>query len=119
MSDLISRQAAIKAIEDLQDCYNGFSDTYDKACIIGVIEEVPPIDPTKQGLTNREYLATLSNEELSNTIYDVIVDGIGRRYNSSRLGVAQWLGELYRENDFTKGFAYYADNKKIRDEVEE
>ena len=44
MSDLIGRQAAIKAIEDLQDCCNGFSDTYDKACIIGVIEEVPPIE---------------------------------------------------------------------------
>lgn len=41
MSDLISRQAAIKAIENLQDCYNGFSDTYDKACIIGALEEVP------------------------------------------------------------------------------
>ena len=39
--DLISRQAAIKAIENLQDCYNGFSDTYDKACIIGVLEEIP------------------------------------------------------------------------------
>ena len=49
MGDLISRQAAIKAIEDLQDCYNGFSDTYDKACIIGVIEEVPPIEPIKHG----------------------------------------------------------------------
>ena len=51
MSDLISRQAAIKAIEDLQNCYNGFSDTYDKACIIGVIEEVPPIEaePVKHG----------------------------------------------------------------------
>lgn len=45
MSDLISRQAAIKAIEDLQDCYNGFSDTYDKACIIGVLEEVPSAQP--------------------------------------------------------------------------
>ena len=45
MSDLISRQVTIKAIEDLQDCYNGFSDTYDKACIIGVIEEVPSIEP--------------------------------------------------------------------------
>lgn len=49
MSDLISRRAAIKAIEDLQDCYNGFSDTYDKACIIGVIEEVPPIEPVRHG----------------------------------------------------------------------
>ena len=43
--DLISRQAAIKAIENLQDCYNGFSDTYDKACIIGVIEEIPTAQP--------------------------------------------------------------------------
>lgn len=41
MTDLIDRQAAIKAIEALQDCYNGFSDTYDKACIIGVLEELP------------------------------------------------------------------------------
>ena len=41
MSDLISRQDAIKAIEDLPNCYNGFSDTYDKACIIGTLEELP------------------------------------------------------------------------------
>ena len=41
--DLISRRAAIDAILDLQDCYNGFSDTYDKACIIGVLEELPPV----------------------------------------------------------------------------
>ena len=41
MNDLISRQDAIKAIEDLPNCYNGFSDTYDKACIIGTLEEVP------------------------------------------------------------------------------
>lgn len=45
MADLIDRQAAIKAIEDLQDCYNGFSDTYDKACIIGALEEVPSAQP--------------------------------------------------------------------------
>lgn len=46
MSDLISRQDAIKAIEDLQDCYNGFSDSYDKACIIGVLEELPAAQQT-------------------------------------------------------------------------
>jgi len=44
MSDYISRQAAIKTIEGLHDCYNGFSDCYDKACIIGVLEEVPAAD---------------------------------------------------------------------------
>lgn len=42
--DLISRQSAIKAIEDLPNCYNGYSDAYDKACIIEVLEELPPID---------------------------------------------------------------------------
>lgn len=51
MTDLISRRAAIKAIDDLPNCYNGYSDTYDKACIIGVLEELPPIDavPVKHG----------------------------------------------------------------------
>lgn len=48
MSDLIERQAAIKAIENLQDCYNGFSDTYDKACIIGALEEVPSAQPEQR-----------------------------------------------------------------------
>ena len=43
--DLINRQDAIKAIEDLPNCYNGFSDTYDKACIIGTLEEVPSAEP--------------------------------------------------------------------------
>ena len=62
-------------------------------------------------MTNREYLSTLTNEELANTIYDVIVDRVGRRYNSSRLGVAQWLGEEYRKEDFYKGFTYYNNNR--------
>lgn len=49
MSDLISRRAAIKAIDDLPNCYNGYSDTYDKAYIIGVLDELPSIDPVKHG----------------------------------------------------------------------
>ena len=44
MSDLISRQDAILAIEDMPNAYNGWSDTYDKACIIGVLEELPSAD---------------------------------------------------------------------------
>lgn len=44
MNDIISRNMAIKAIEDLPNCYNGYSDTFDKACIIGVLEELAPID---------------------------------------------------------------------------
>ena len=44
MDEYIDRHKAIEAIEDLHDCYNGFSDTYDKACIIGVIEEIASAD---------------------------------------------------------------------------
>lgn len=47
MSDLISRQAAIKAIDNLPNCYNGYSDTYDKAYIIGTLEEVPTAEPKR------------------------------------------------------------------------
>lgn len=43
--ELISRKAAIKAIDDLPSCYNGYSDTYDKAYIIGVLEELPSAQP--------------------------------------------------------------------------
>ena len=43
LSDLIDRETAIQAIMDLPDCPNGCSDTYDKACIIGVLEEVPTV----------------------------------------------------------------------------
>ena len=47
MTDLISRRAAIKAIDDLPNCYNGYSDTYDKAYIIGVLEELPSAEPKR------------------------------------------------------------------------
>lgn len=41
MADYISRGKAIEAIMDLPNCPNGYSDTYDKECIIGTLEEVP------------------------------------------------------------------------------
>lgn len=47
MADYISRQKAIEAIMDLPNCPNGYSDTYDKACIIGMLEEVPTADVVK------------------------------------------------------------------------
>lgn len=45
---LIDADALKKDVLDLQDCYNGFSDTYDKACIIGVIDEQPTIEPDRK-----------------------------------------------------------------------
>ena len=42
--DLIRRSDAIKAIEELPNAYNGWSDAYDKAYIISTLEEVPKAD---------------------------------------------------------------------------
>ena len=44
MAEYISRQKAIEAIMDLPNCPNGYSDTYDKACIIGMLVDVPTTD---------------------------------------------------------------------------
>ena len=45
--NLIDKDALKKDVLDLPNCYNGFSDTYDKACIIGVIDEQPTIEECK------------------------------------------------------------------------
>ena len=47
MSDQIRRADAIKAIEDLPNAYNGWSDAYDKAYVIGTLEEVPTVEPKR------------------------------------------------------------------------
>jgi len=48
MKKLIYLEDAIKAIMDLPDCPNGYSDTYDKARVIGVLEDVPSAQPEQQ-----------------------------------------------------------------------
>jgi len=42
--DLIKRSDAIRAIDELPNAYNGWSDAYDKAYIIGTLEEAPSAD---------------------------------------------------------------------------
>ena len=44
MPRYIDADKLIKDVGNLHDCYNGFSDTYDKACIIGLVEEQPTAD---------------------------------------------------------------------------
>lgn len=48
---LIDADKLKQNVLDWEDCYNGFSDTYDKARIIGEIEEQPTIDaePIRHG----------------------------------------------------------------------
>lgn len=47
--DVISRQAAIDAVNGMPDCPNGYSDTYDKAHIIAVLEDVPSVQTDMSG----------------------------------------------------------------------
>ena len=42
--DLIKREDAIKAIDDMQNGYDGWTDRFDKAQIIQTLEEVPKAD---------------------------------------------------------------------------
>ena len=58
MSDLIKREDAIEAIEELPNAYNGWSDAYDKAYIIGALEEVPSAD-RPQGEWIKDNLGTV------------------------------------------------------------
>ena len=44
---LIDADVLIKEVEDFPNCYNGWSDAYDKAYIIGAIEEAPTIEPKR------------------------------------------------------------------------
>ena len=41
---LIDADELKKEVDNFQNCYNGWSDTYDKSFIIGAIEEQPSID---------------------------------------------------------------------------
>ena len=56
MSDLIKREDAIEAIEELPNAYNGWSDAYDKAYIIGALEEVPSADRQQEWIPCSERL---------------------------------------------------------------
>ena len=48
-------------------------------------------------VTNREYMESLSSEELAKFLYFRIFNGVGPQYPDSIAGVADWLDEEYKE----------------------
>lgn len=48
---LIDADKLRKDVLDLPNCYNGFSDTYDKAMIVDLVDEQPTVEaePTRHG----------------------------------------------------------------------
>lgn len=68
MSDLIKRSDAIKAIEELPNAYNGWSDAYDKAYIIGTLEEVPKADRPQKVIAQ----VTFDEEKLREIVKEAV-----------------------------------------------
>ena len=58
----ISRQEAIEAVECLPNCYNGYSDTYDKSCFIGLLEDLPSVQPEIIRCKDCQYQSKGQNE---------------------------------------------------------
>lgn len=56
---LVDADALTADILALQDCPNGYSGTYDKEHIIGIIEEQPTVEPTLYGY-KIEHLALIA-----------------------------------------------------------
>ena len=55
MSKYYKAEDVIREIEEMENCYNGWSDTYDKAQIIGVLEELPTIEVSEDCIS-REWV---------------------------------------------------------------
>lgn len=72
MSKLIYVDRLKKDILDLQDCYNGFSDTYDKSYIIGVIDEQPTVEERKTGkwIHGREIAREMIGDAIVSIFYE-------------------------------------------------
>ena len=80
---LIDADKLKKDVLDLQDCYNGFSDTYDKACIIGVIDEQPSAQPEPHWIPCSERLPEIDMSYPHYVCYLV-------QYDSGNMDVASW-----------------------------
>ena len=97
MDDLIRRKDAIKAVESLQNCYNGFSDSYDKACIIGLLEEVPATSTCDFWDSESNYCALYrpsaqpewNNHTVACLLAELFDDTCACNYN----GIDEWLPE--------------------------
>ena len=50
---MIDADALKKEVDNFPNCYNGWSDTYDKAYIIEAIEEAPTIEPKRGEWVNQ------------------------------------------------------------------
>lgn len=86
MSDLIKREDAIKAIDELPNAYNGWSDAYDKAYIISTLEEVPSADRPQKVIAQ----VTFDEEKLREIVKEA-VERIKEEYEIVDRPQGEWI----------------------------
>ncbi len=77
---LIDADQLRKDVLDLPNCYNGFSDAYDKACIIDLIDDQPTVEPhwipCSERLPNSQTEVIVScRDDSADTIYRYTTSG--------------------------------------------
>ena len=93
--DLIKRSDAIKAIEELPNAYNGWSDAYDKAYIIGTLEEVPSADSPQKVVAQ----VTFDEEKLREIVKEA-VERFKEEYEIADRPQGEWTErEVFRSDD--------------------
>ena len=102
---LIDADALIKAVEDFPNCYNGWSDAYDKAFIIEAIEDAPTIEADRK---------TENDSEKPNNCEPKICDTC--RYYNSNIPCGSTPSACKEADKFAKEFVDGL--KKLKPKVE-
>ena len=95
MMKLIDKDALKKDVLDLPNCYNGFSDTFDKACIIGLIDEQPTIEvpkliPCSERLPEEDPTFYVAPDERTSRFVIATVIGMTHPHSSPRTLIARY-----------------------------
>lgn len=65
---IIDADALKKAVEEFPNCYNGWSDAYDKAYIIEAIDDAPTIEPKEKVIAQ----VTFDDEKLREIVKEAV-----------------------------------------------
>ena len=101
---LIDADVLIKEVEDFPNCYNGWSDAYDKAYIIGAIEEAPTIEPKTKVIAQ----VTFDEDKLREIVHEA-VERIKEEYDIVDRPQGEWIIE-YNGNGWNDYWNYTCSN---------
>lgn len=69
VNEVIFKREAIKAMEDLKDPYDGFSDRFDRSHVIDVLESIPPVDQVLVKVNLNGYIKVRLTDEGKDIYY--------------------------------------------------